>query len=100
MRDEGVPDEARALSRARTGVIAGALCGGGLGLLLEVAWPGFGLASGVLIGVAGAVLGHAIATRFDVQEWEPGAGHSFVGAHAPDDDDSSEGLPGPERSSV
>jgi hypothetical protein len=85
---DGGDDDARRVSRDRTGLAAGALCGAALGAALAMVLPaGAGLAATLVAALVGAVVGRVVAERAPLDDWEePGPGTTFVGAHAPDDD--------------
>ena len=65
------------------GASAGATLGLLVGLLLH-AWP-MVLLSVIVAGVLGAIVATVLDARFGIVEWEPGPGHSYVGARTPDD---------------
>ena len=79
-----------------TGLGAGALTGGALGLALTsvVFGPGglAGAAIGALLGMlAGAMVGRSVTRQVVVDDWEPeGSLRSYVGAHSPDEDEGED----------
>jgi hypothetical protein len=80
-------DDARETSRIRTGLATGAYSGAGLGLALGLLVPGpVALLTGAVGALAGALLGRRVVKHVDLEEWDPGPGRPFVGAHAPDDE--------------
>jgi hypothetical protein len=88
-------DDAREASRSRTGLATGAFSGAGLGLALSILVPGLGvpLVGGAIGALAGAWLGRRVARGVDLEEWDPGPGRPYVGAHAPDDDNQDPPAP-------
>jgi hypothetical protein len=96
MQADAAEDDGRTARRDRTGLGAGALAGGALGLALAsvVCGPSglAGSAIGALLGMlAGAIVGRSVTRQVVVDDWEPeGSPRSYVGVHSPDEDEDED----------
>jgi hypothetical protein len=81
-------DSPKTVEHIRRAAVAGAAGGGTVGLMTGLLL-GQTLVTSVAVvaaGLIGALVSATLAVRFGIVEWEPGPGHTYVGAQTPDDD--------------